>query len=60
MKQLMQDRIEPGLFTLPRVDLNQAVAVMLSVDVSRFSRATLRTALTPQLSLDERRGVEAL
>lgn len=57
MQQLVAEGVEPSLLALPRVDFNPAIGEVLAI---RILRTTRSFALTPQLSLDESRGVEVL
>ena len=57
VQQFVAQCIEPGLLALPRVDFNQTVAGMLA---ERVFIMTGSVPFPPQLSLDERRGVESL
>ena len=57
VQQFVDQRIQPGLFTLARIDFDQAVGMVLPVAVSRLA---FSVTLPPQFSLGERRGIESL
>lgn len=53
----MAESVQPGLLPLTGINLNEPIRKMLAI---RVTVATGLVPLTPQLALDELRGIEAL